>query len=650
MTGICGAVGDVPSLDVLAEDLAYNGDERVDTFCTDDVGLASVSHPETRIRRPETDGDVVVRVWGSIWGDDTDDGYVTVEEDAETYCARRYREAGIGFLEGLNGNFAGALYDAEAGTLSLFTDRMGTRPIHYYRGDSAESDAADVATPEDSPFVFSTSIQSLPLHPDVSTDFDEDYLTEYFALKRPFGLKTPLTGVEKLHPGSVLTVDVDEGTTTTERYWTPHYDPVDAPREQFVERLAETIKRVVADRTRDDATHGLLLSGGSDSRLVLAAFDALDEPVRTYHLNEWENREARVAERAADVVGAEHTLLERDEGYQSRSLDTAPRFSNFVGYFNQHHAGGFAETFRAECDYLFTGHYGDMLFKGNHLRTPSVDLGPLGSFDLPTGRPIRGLDDFVSERVAPKPTYLTTARSPEDVYYDNVVQRGRTVVDHGVEYLSLREATVCSRYPITNGTSQFFYYATAQMLPAGTPFLDNRLVDLFLKIPPKQLLRGDLINRATDRLSPELASIPHGSGLVPISYPFAAQWTSELARGLVSRFRPHESTQRSDGPWSDHHGLIREHSFVREVIDDNEERIKSLPFLSWEGVKRCYDEHAAGENRMKELYSLVTFLQMPLLDRLGHDVDDRERTSQSGSFVSGDSIPGASSVSRLAND
>ena len=635
MTGLCGTVNaDTTHLDELGRDLAYNGDERVASFTADGVGIAAVCHPTDDSTQSTETPDVVVRLWGSIWGDETDDGYVTVDEDAETYCARRYREDGLSFLDGLNGSFAGALYDVDEGTLSIFTDRMGTRPIHYYHDEPGDATLVGNHTEGGhTPLVFSTSIQSLPLHPDVSTDFDEDYLAEYFALKRSYGLKTPLKGVERLHPASVMTVDVADGSTTTERYWTPHYDPVDVSRERLAERLAETMKAVVADRTRADATYGLLLSGGSDSRLVLAAFDALDQPVRTYHLNEWRNREARIAERAADVVGADHQLLVRDESYQARSLDTAPRFANFVGYFNQHHAGGFAETLRDECDTLFTGHFGDTVFKGDHVRTPTVDLGRLGSFELPLDRTTRSLDDLVDERVSPAPEYLTTSTDVESIYYDNVVQRGRTVVDHGVEFPSIREATVCCAHQLTNDGSQFFYHATAQMLPSGTPFLDNRLVDLFLQIPEKHLLRGDLINRATERLSPELADIPHGRGLAPIRYPFAIHWTSELARDFVKRYRPDESTYRSDGPWTDHHTLIRTHPFVRQVIEANEERIKSLPFLSWEGVQACYRAHERGADRMKALYTLVTFLQMPLLDRLGFEVgevDDRERPLESG--------------------
>lgn len=664
MVGLCGAVAvDECVLGGLAADLASHGTEQTRTVVEDDVALAVVGHPGTRAAvddagadadadfdadgdggaapgaETETDagadargqrlhttadGSVTVLLWGDVWGDEVDGEYARVDAPAATYCAERYDAVGRAFLSGLNGNFAGALYDRDRRRFLLFTDRLGTRPIHHFRTASG--------------LVFTTSIQSLPLHPAVDTGFDEDLLAEYFALKRCFGITTPLRGVEIVHPAAAFELDLDDGTTTTARYWEPRYDPVDADAGELSRRLAATMRTVVADRTAahrsaaDPTEIGLLLSGGSDSRLVLAAFDAIDQPVRAYHLNEWRNREARIAERAAAAVGADFTLLERDADYQARAARSASRLSNFVGYFNQHHAGGFADRLRRECDVLFTGHYGDMLFKGNHLRTPTVDLGPVGSFDLPYERPITGVDDFVSDRVEPAPDYLDTARAVRDVYAEHVSgagadgsagsATGRPLVDHGVEYPSLREATLCSRYPLTNGTSQFFYHATAQMLPAGTPFLDNRLVDLFLTIPVAQLKRGDLINRATAVLSPGLADLPHGRELLPIRYPFALNWPTELVLDLVNTHLTYQpgATHWTDGPWPDHGALVRDHSFVRETIDANEALIRDLPFLDWDGVNRCYEAHLRGDDRVKALYTLVTFLNMPVVERL-HGAD-----------------------------
>lgn len=45
-------------------------------------------------------------------------------------------------------------------------DRLSTRPVYYVRSDTGQ-------------YLFSTRIQSLPTHPDVETDIDVEYLTEY---------------------------------------------------------------------------------------------------------------------------------------------------------------------------------------------------------------------------------------------------------------------------------------------------------------------------------------------------------------------------------------------------------------------------------------------------------------------------------------
>lgn len=605
MVGLCGAIGDIHGFDSLVDDLSWNGDEVDHVEKDGDVAIGVVVHPSrANFGYAETETGDSIWLWGSVWGFDGPEGYERFPETGADQCATYYERHGMAFVEGLNGNFVGVVRDNDTGKLTLFTDRLGTRPIHY--------------TETDDGIVFSTNIQSLPLHPGVETDFDESYLAEYFALYRPFGIKTALTGVTKTQPGSVTTLD-PEGGIESERYWRPVYTPHDRPRDYFARQLARTIRDVVADRTDQTDEYGLLLSGGSDSRLVLAALTSLDRHVETFHLSEWHNREARTAAQVAAAVDVPFTLLVRDQDYQARALAARPRMSNFVGYFNQSHAHGFAEILSSHVDMLLTGHYGDMLFKGNHLRKPTVDLGPIGSFDLPIEQSIDTLDSFVDHRAnVETPAYLRHPRSLQDVYRENVRREGKEVIDHGVSYPSLREATLASRCPLTNGTSQFFYYGTAQMMPSGTPFLDNRLLDLFLTIPIRHLLRGDLINEATRRLAPPLAEYAHGRGIVPIRYPFLVQRVGELATEFAQdRFADDlEEPHWEHGPWPDHHELIREHEFVRETLDKHEDTIRSLPFLSWSGTNECYEAHLAGEDRLGPLYTLSTFLEMPVVSRI----------------------------------
>lgn len=127
-------------------------------------------------------------------------------------------------------------------------------------------------------------------------------------------------------------------------------------------------------------------------------------------------------------------------------------------------------------------------------------------------------------------------------------------------------------------------------------------------------MRGDIINRAIDRLAPELAAIPHGDTGVPLEYPFSMQWLGGLATSFKRRQFPSSSPapHATQGPWPNHVELVRSHEFVRETLDEHESLIRQLPFLSWEGVNERYEAHTEGANNVPALYTLVTFLDMPV--------------------------------------
>ncbi|MEF8863913.1 MAG: hypothetical protein V5A40_19520 [Haloarculaceae archaeon] len=75
------------------------------------------------------DGDVLVWAWGDLFGHDGGEGYAHRADlspgltDAE-YCASLYDRHGADFPAGLNGEFAGCLYDRAEGTVAAFTDRL----------------------------------------------------------------------------------------------------------------------------------------------------------------------------------------------------------------------------------------------------------------------------------------------------------------------------------------------------------------------------------------------------------------------------------------------------------------------------------------------------------------------------------------------
>lgn len=612
MTGLCGVLGDwTRAVDRMADDLRWTGEEDVAEYDGEDVAVRSVHHPVRERSSPAvTRNGAFVWVWGDVWGYDGTDGYRSRREsDADTvagFCARCYEADGVEFAAGLNGNFAVVVYDRRDATAYLLTDRLGTHPVYYDR-------------PDGGPLVFSTRIQSLPLYPTVDAGFDVEYLAEYFALGSVGGVKTPLTDVEELPPSSVTAVDLDTGAVEVERYWRPRFEPLDRPFSYFVDEFVDRFTAALEDRIDPDAAHGLLLSGGSDSRAILAGVET-DVDLRTYHTTGWMSREARTAERVAAADDRPFDFLMRDRDSHVRMLDRTPPMMNFQGRFSEAHVAEFADRLRDEVDVLVSGLGADTLFRGHAFPVPEANLGPLGTFDLPLARRTGTVDDHIERRSRPLPDYLDVPFGLDEVLARNIrAENGDGVVHHGVGYRTVDELVFFDDfYPFSN-KSDLFYHALNQMAPHWTPFLDNRLVDLALRVPLKHRVRRNLIDAATEALDGRLAAIPHGDTGVPLAHSFPVDYLWHHANAFVWKFLSSDDPPEDHldhHPWTDMEGLIRTHDFVAENLRGNADAVESLPFLSADGVDRCYRAHLDGADNAFELYTLLSFLNMPVVDRL----------------------------------
>ena len=526
--------------------------------------------------------------------------------DDARYCLDLLDRYGQEFVGGLNGNFTLVLHDRAAGRVSLCSDRLGTVPVYYAR-------------PDDDTFVFSTSIQDLPRYPDVETSFHPGYLHEYLAFRHAFGVKTPLTGIETIQPGAVTTFDLGDGAVETTEYWRPRYRPRDEPFEWFVDEFTRRFRQVCSEWTATDEEFGVLLSGGSDSRLVLAGLD----DATAFHMNGWLNREARTAERAAHAAGADFELLRRDPDYRVDALERNAGHLDFVGWFTQAYTTGFEDAITDRVDRLFTGLYGDTLFKRYGVPSPEVSLGPLGSVTLPVERRVETVDDYLDLLVERAHDNLDVPTDLRSTLEANVYRTDDGIVHHGVTYDSLDELVYYdSIYPLSNDNDVPFYGALRRALPSRTPFLDNRLVDLSLSMPVRYRLRRNLVDRALERLAPDLAAVPHaGTGVRPArSFP-----TKYLGEHLHAFWRTHVRSPptpepyMTEGSWPDDAALLRANDCFADVFEAHRGTVEALPGVSPDDVREQIRAHEAGEDRTVELYTLLSVLSMPVTEHVVRD-------------------------------
>ncbi|GAA2851907.1 N-acetylglutaminylglutamine amidotransferase [Streptosporangium fragile] len=160
------------------------------------------------------------------------------------------------------GMFAFAVVERDTGRLTLGRDRLGIKPMYVARTAGR--------------LRFASTLPALLAGGEVDTGIDRVALHHYMTFHSVVPAeRTILTGVRKLPPATVRTVEAD-GTVTDRRYWEPPHTRSALPeyagltpgewREAVLDRLRVAVRR----RMVADVPVGVLLSGGLDSSMIVA--------------------------------------------------------------------------------------------------------------------------------------------------------------------------------------------------------------------------------------------------------------------------------------------------------------------------------------------------------------------------------------------
>ena len=194
--------------------------------------------------------------------------------DTETVL-HLYEEMGPECVERLDGMFAFAIWDARRGRLFLARDRLGVKPL-YYR---LTSDG----------LIFGSEVRAILRHPAVSAELDEESFFHYLTFAFVPAPRTMYAGIDKVAPAERLTISRD-GTVERDRYWTPFSPEAAATAASMSDHAAEEhvlelLRSSVRKRMMSDVPFGVFLSGGVDSSTNVALMaEVSEEPVRTYSI------------------------------------------------------------------------------------------------------------------------------------------------------------------------------------------------------------------------------------------------------------------------------------------------------------------------------------------------------------------------------
>ena len=391
-----------------------------------------------------------------------------------------YERYGTAAFAMLRGEFAFALYDAEAQALFLVRDRFGIKPLHYaLRRDGV---------------LFGSEAKAVLAHPDMERALDR------LAVLRSVGsIKLPgqslFSGVAEVKPASFIRFCGAE--VTQHAFWSAVAQPVpgrsDAELAHSLESLLDAAVRL---RLHGDYPVGAYLSGGMDSSVVLSGLvraGVANLKAFTIGFEEAGYDERHRAAATAKAFGVEHHVVDVSNG------DIAAHFlpslrHNEIPVLNWHGTAKYllSRAASGEVKAVLTGEGSDELFGGYAYFAQSSDAALAERYPFIVERfgatprvPILAIDRVRRMRpfLAPDIAAQVSSREAVDALLGDMPERDfhalgavevnrQLALHHNLPGYTLN---MCDRTEMSHG------------LEGRPPFLDDAVVAFALSLPSEAM-------------------------------------------------------------------------------------------------------------------------------------------------------------------
>lgn len=482
----------------------------------------------------------------------------------ENWLLQRYVANGESFPSSLNGLFSGVVCDREACRIVLFNDRYGLERIYIHE------------TPDT--LYFASEAKALLRVFPKTREFDEEGLSQFLAYGCTLGQKTLFRGITLLPPASCW-IFLPGKPVKRQKYFSPAeweaQDPL--PQSESDRLFAETFRRILPRYITQPEALGIALTGGLDSRMIMACLPSLPhKPVTYTFAGRTENLlDARIAERVAATLGLEHRVLRLDDDFLvnfGQWLDRSVYLSDGCCSATGTHELYFNRLAAQLAPIRLTGNYGSEVFRS-----------------VSTFKPL-GLD---SALLTPEMATQVNA----------VVAERRSAPVHPVTFAAFQEIPASLVGTLFTGRSQVSF---------RTPYLDNDLVKLAYRAPLASRSSPLPALRLIETANPILAKLPTDRGQIGTTG--GAAWFCRRAFAEMTFKMDYYHTEGLPGVFSPlnpflalakYTGLLGLHKFlpyagwfrsnlnpyVKEVLSD--QRSRDIPYFSPVFLRRMLDKHSA---------------------------------------------------------
>jgi asparagine synthase (glutamine-hydrolysing) len=384
--------------------------------------------------------------------------------ESRSWILDQYEKRGERAFEELNGIFSGLLVDRRHGKAFLFNDRYAVERLYVHESNGETYFASEAKA-------------LLAVRPELRA-FDEAGLAQYLAYGCTMGEQTLFRGISLLPGGSKWTFEAG-GIRSKGRYFEPASWETQEPltAEQFQATFSDTFRRVLPRYSEHSESVGISLTGGLDTRMVMACLPetGTSHPCYTFVGESGLTLDARIAARIADVRGLRHHALGIESDFLRNfgsHLDRTVMITDGCAGATASHEIYFNARARELSPIRLTGNFGGEVFRS-----------------VSTFRPLGLSNELLSKDLAPVVESETQRTAGENF--------------HPVTFAAFCEIPWNLFGLLAAGRSQLTF---------RTPYLDNDLVALAYRAPGAErrspLLALHLIRSA----NPQLAKIPTDRG------------------------------------------------------------------------------------------------------------------------------------------
>ena len=382
------------------------------------------------------------------------------------------------FCSQLNGAFNILVIDYSFNKILIITDKLGIYPIYIY-GTNLDA------------FQFSSNYNILA--DNLNSKINIDYVSVAEFLKKGFIYhpNTQYREIKTLDSGSYCILDFNKKILTKKKYFRFQLKP-SYNFDYLVKKLSKALVKSIEKRTlKYYGKKGVFLSGGTDSRMILAnSTDPETEAISLYNI---ENNETRLTKKIAKSLKKKLHLIKREDNFYYKSFDESikinggrcsPTDDHFLNLKNN-------EVIK-KYDTILTGCYADWLFKGIALDRKQFSF-------LNKKLPLYKLKDFNYD--------FFSKRTQLDKKYEELIKEREDNIFFDKETHINNE--ICRIFPLFQEETAATRLTLQQLFPWDSIFSDNDLIEIYQQIPAKYKINSEVYDKAASLILNKVKNIPH---------------------------------------------------------------------------------------------------------------------------------------------